>query len=457
MKLRTRLLILVAITVALTVALVTWIVVASTRRSFEELDTQRTSALLAQLRTEFNRRGEEIVRRVEGIAGSESLLRIAIELSRPNADYAPWVNEASAFAEAHGLDFLELIAHDGTIVSSAQWPARFGYKESWILQEVDWQKEGPFLRSEELATGMALALVAIRTVPAGNQYLYITGGMRLDQKFLASLVLPEGMRVLLYQNFGDSFSPQNVIDATGKPVPGAELKPLVTQVILAGREASQTIDWADGPEALHGIPLMGRENKLLGVLMVGSSKRELARLTARIRWAGALLGGLGILIGVILSYPVAARFTRPIERLAEGARAVAGGNWNTRVDVVSTGEVGQLEGAFNSMTRQLIDQRDRLLQAERVAAWRELARRLAHELKNPLFPLQITVENLRRARKQAPEQYDEVFEEKHCHTARGIGEPEGDHRPLQRLCQDAAAANRARAIKRNPEPWSQAG
>ncbi|MBZ5495759.1 MAG: HAMP domain-containing protein [Acidobacteriia bacterium] len=411
MKLRTRLLILVAITVALTVALVTWIVVASTRRSFEELDTQRTSALLAQLRTEFNRRGEEIVRRVEGIAGSESLLRIAIELSRPNADYAPWVNEASAFAEAHGLDFLELIAHDGTIVSSAQWPARFGYKESWILQEVDWQKEGPFLRSEELATGMALALVAIRTVPAGNQYLYITGGMRLDQKFLASLVLPEGMRVLLYQNFGDSFSPQNVIDATGKPVPGAELKPLVTQVILAGREASQTIDWADGPEALHGIPLMGRENKLLGVLMVGSSKRELARLTARIRWAGALLGGLGILIGVILSYPVAARFTRPIERLAEGARAVAGGNWNTRVDVVSTGEVGQLEGAFNSMTRQLIDQRDRLLQAERVAAWRELARRLAHELKNPLFPLQITVENLRRARKQAPEQYDEVFEE----------------------------------------------
>ena len=215
MKLRTRLLILVAITVALTVALVTWIVVASTRRSFEELDTQRTSELLAQLRTEFNRRGEEIVRRVEGIAGSESLLRIAIELSRPNADYAPWVNEASAFAEAHGLDFLELIAHDGTIVSSAQWPARFGYKESWILQEVDWQKEGPFLRSEELATGMALALVAIRTVPAGNQYLYITGGMRLDQKFLASLVLPEGMRVLLYQNFGDSFSPQNAGRAVG--------------------------------------------------------------------------------------------------------------------------------------------------------------------------------------------------------------------------------------------------
>jgi signal transduction histidine kinase len=46
-----------------------------------------------------------------------------------------------------------------------------------------------------------------------------------------------------------------------------------------------------------------------------------------------------------------------------------------------------------------------------VAAWRELARRLAHELKNPLFPLQITVENMQRARDQYPDQFDEVFRE----------------------------------------------
>jgi len=63
------------------------------------------------------------------------------------------------------------------------------------------------------------------------------------------------------------------------------------------------------------------------------------------------------------------------------------------------------------MTRQLTEQREHLVQAERVAAWRELARRLAHELKNPLFPLQITVENMQRARERYPEQFDEVFRE----------------------------------------------
>jgi nitrogen fixation/metabolism regulation signal transduction histidine kinase len=64
------------------------------------------------------------------------------------------------------------------------------------------------------------------------------------------------------------------------------------------------------------------------------------------------------------------------------------------------------------MTEQLLEQRDRAIQAERVAAWRELARRLAHELKNPLFPLQITIENLKRSRERSSAaDFDEIFEE----------------------------------------------
>jgi two-component system nitrogen regulation sensor histidine kinase NtrY len=97
--------------------------------------------------------------------------------------------------------------------------------------------------------------------------------------------------------------------------------------------------------------------------------------------------------------------------LADAAREVAAGNWNARVPVDSTDEFGELAESFNRMTAELLDQKRSLVQAERVAAWRELARRLAHELKNPLFPLQLTVENLIRARQQTPPQFDEVFRE----------------------------------------------
>jgi two-component system nitrogen regulation sensor histidine kinase NtrY len=90
---------------------------------------------------------------------------------------------------------------------------------------------------------------------------------------------------------------------------------------------------------------------------------------------------------------------------------VASGRWDARIDVRTYDEVGQLATAFNDMTRTLGVQKERLLQTERVAAWRELARRLAHELRNPLFPLQITVENLQRARQLDHEQFMEVFTE----------------------------------------------
>src|SRR5205807_4755917 len=101
--------------------------------------------------------------------------------------------------------------------------------------------------------------------------------------------------------------------------------------------------------------------------------------------------------------------TRPVEDLARAARDVAAGNWNSTVEVTTQDEIGQLADSFNRMTRDLLDHRERLVQAERVAAWRELARRLAHELKNPLFPLQLTMENLIRARQQSPEQFEEIF------------------------------------------------
>ena len=100
-----------------------------------------------------------------------------------------------------------------------------------------------------------------------------------------------------------------------------------------------------------------------------------------------------------------------MRRLAESAGRVAAGEWNATVEVSSADEIGQLARAFNRMTGELVAQREKLVQAERVAAWRELARRLAHELKNPLFPLQITVENMQRARDRYPEQFDEVFRE----------------------------------------------
>src|SRR5437764_1033324 len=185
---------------------------------------------------------------------------------------------------------------------------------------------------------------------------------------------------------------QELIDSRGQVADASALDPLIARVRQQGQERVDTIQWPDGPETIDAIPLTGREGTVLGVLLVGSSGRALASLVSGILWSGAAFGAVGLVLGFALSYLVAARVTRPVEQLAHAAREVSAGRWDVEVnDAGASSEIGDLARAFEGMTKELVDQRERLVQAERVAAWRELARRLAHELKNPLFPLGLTL------------------------------------------------------------------
>jgi len=417
MTLRNRLFALVSGIVLLTVVLVTVTVSASARRSFATLDAERTAALAEQFRREFANQGTQVAERVDRIAQSDPVSRIAA-----SRDAAPYVNEATTLAAAQGLDVLDLAAADGTIVSSAEWPARFGYRNEWITDRQTPDPGATFLQAIELPEETTLALVAVRTLAAGTGTLHIAGGRRLDRKFLQSLVLAPGMRVLLYQHLQAEISGRQLIAAGDDPPEAAPLEPLIARVVHSRQETKDTIERPDGPESMDALPLTGRDGSVLGVLLVGSSGRELAALVSRIRWSGVAFGSVAIALGFILAFVISARVTRPVEQLARAARAVADGDWDVHVDDVrTTGEIKVLADAFDTMTRQLVDHRDRLVQAERVAAWRELARRLAHELKNPLFPLRITIDNLRRAKSLPPGEFDEVFDESLTTLQTGLG------------------------------------
>jgi signal transduction histidine kinase len=408
MTFRTRLLIAFALTVVVAVAFVGAVVSTTTRRAFERLDEQRVSALATQFHQEFLRRQREIAQRVKDIAEADSTRDMVIALSRPEAVPSLDVDTAQPLAAAHNLDFLELVSATGSIISSAQWPARFLYQEDWVKQRDDWNAQEPFLKREDLPTDTALALICVRVATVADNKLYVIGGEALDRDFLASFVLPAGMRALLYRE------PQSIVGASGPLPQTAALAPLIDALRKQRSEVTRTVQWtadAARAETFHAIPLIGPEGGLMGAFLVGSSRAAQVNLERFMLRVEFLVAMGGILLALLVAFWTTARITRPVEALAAGARAVAAGDWRTQVDVHVGGEIGALAAAFNQMTRDLLEQRDRLVQAERVAAWRELARRLAHELKNPLFPLQITVENLQRARAAHPEQFEEVFRE----------------------------------------------
>jgi len=410
MSLRRRLLGAFSVIIVATVVAIAWIISVRTKEVFEAADAQRTEALVRQFRQEFQRRGEEVGQQVDTIAQAETTQRMALDLAQ-GGDPATYVTDAAAVAQAHQLDFLEFLKADGSIISSAQWPARFGYKEPIPANLTG----AAFLKGEDLPDGSALGLFAIREVRTAAQPIYVLGGEKLDRDFLSSISLPVGLRAFLYRGGSGTFDPQNLI-VPGEALSGADrLAPIVQAAEEnGGQEVRGIVHWtgdlADA-ESFHAIPLKGEDGNLIGVLLVGSSRRALVELVHHIRAVALTVGGFGILAAILISIWLAARVTRPVEDLAQAAGSVAAGNWDTHVEVHGTDELSQLAEAFNQMTHEIIEHRGRLVQSERVAAWRELARRLAHELKNPLFPLQITVENLLRARDLQPAEFDEIFRE----------------------------------------------
>lgn len=413
MSFRRKLMGVFVLTVIISVATAAWIVSLVVRQSFEKADEERTAALVAQFRREFTRRGEEVARSVEAISSGDTATRMALAVNQNPADYGPFVNEAKTLADGQRLDFLEFTDDQGTIISSAQWPAKFGYKDSLIPPPASAAKDA-FLKQEELPDSVALGIFAVRQTKVGDKSVYVIGGRQLDKDFLASIELPAGMRTLFYQNLGSGFAPQYLVDPSGTVQNPANLAGLIQQVQQQPKETPAIIHWsssADDDEVVRAIPLMGVDQRLLGILLVGNSRRAYVELGRHIRSAAFLAMGAGIVLAIICSGWAAARVTRPVEQLAEAAREVAAGNWSAQAEVTSTDELGELAESFNRMTQELLDQKERLVQTERVAAWRELARRLAHELKNPLFPLQLTVENLVRARQQSPEMFEEIFRE----------------------------------------------
>jgi signal transduction histidine kinase len=417
---------LFSLTVAAAVAAVAWTVLVRIRHVFEQRDQEETALFVSQFQREFQQRSAEVAAAVDRLAVGERARGMAFQIVQ-SGDASPFLTEAQSMAQDAQLDFLEIVGPDGNVVSSAQWPARFGYPEPAVARA----GVAAFLKREELPDGSsALGLFAVRAVHGAEPAVHLMGGKRLDQSFLADLPVASGMQVGLY-NERDSSADQNnasgaaqissaSFDAkqlvgTNGGVPNADrYVALIESALKSGQQASSIVYLTARREesvSATAIPLKDQTGRVLAVLIVAISREGMVEAQQHIRAIAYGVASGGILLAIACSLWIAARVSRPIEQLAHAAEEVASGNWEVRVPERGHDEVSVLARSFNHMTEQLASQREQLVQSERVAAWRELARRLAHELKNPLFPLQLTVENMVRARELSEAEFDEVFRE----------------------------------------------
>lgn len=226
-----------------------------------------------------------------------------------------------------------------------------------------------------------LVAKAALTVRDGDHTLAVSAGRRVDESLLTA-VRRSGR-----------------VDARVTAPDGAVLLPGTSQWdALAGEPSIQ-------------VALPSGDGVAVAFLEAVVSDGDLDRVLFNVTLVSAVLAILALGVVVLIGFLVARALARDLDQLVQGSLAAARGDLDHRVPLRHDDEVGAVASAFNFMMEDLRASKDRLVIAERIAAWQEIARRLAHEIKNPLTPIQMAMDTLRKTWKKQHPSFDEILEE----------------------------------------------
>jgi nitrogen fixation/metabolism regulation signal transduction histidine kinase len=172
----------------------------------------------------------------------------------------------------------------------------------------------------------------------------------------------------------------------------------VARAISLERQSSYVGDerLGDFEYTLAAVPVRDGESGAVLTVPLTLRQQEIENEVAALDRRVVLAGVLFILLGAAIGYVTAERLGDPIQRLTRAAGRIARGDLDARIATAHTDELGRLVDAFNRMAADLQRQRAELERTNRLAAWADMARQVAHDIKNPLTPIQLSAEFLRR-------------------------------------------------------------
>src|SRR4030042_166137 len=126
----------------------------------------------------------------------------------------------------------------------------------------------------------------------------------------------------------------------------------------------------------------------------------------------AIINFILLLIVITMSFAVfiSGRLTSPLSMLSEGLASVKLGKKSEHLSYKGSDEIGELVKQYNIMVDEIEESAQRLANSEREYAWREMAKQIAHEIKNPLTPMKLNVQHLQRAWKDNPDNWEQNLE-----------------------------------------------
>jgi nitrogen fixation/metabolism regulation signal transduction histidine kinase len=297
--------------------------------------------------------------------------------------------QASPTMRGLSLDILTITGPDDVVLVSPHYRARIGDPNPVpaVRQRAEASGGEPFFTRDQIWTGHTVETVLV------------VESAQLSRDNGVTVAIVAGRRIA-----------DDLIAPVRQPTVDARVVSPEHEVLLPPANGEQTWKRFTKDEPLR-IPMLGPDKTAIAYVEVAVSDNDIDRVLRDITLLVALLalGALGVV--VLLGLLVARRTARDLDQLVEGSIAAARGDLEYRVPVRSKDEVGAVANAFNFMMEDLKTAKERLVIAERIAAWQEIARRLAHEIKNPLTPIQMAMDTLRKSWKKQHPKFDEILDE----------------------------------------------
>jgi signal transduction histidine kinase len=165
------------------------------------------------------------------------------------------------------------------------------------------------------------------------------------------------------------------------------------------------------PYTIAAAPVHTGDKRVILTVPLATRQRDIDREIDDLDRGVHLASLLFILLGAAIGLSMAERIADPISRLTRATRRIARGDFDAQIAVRSVDELRRLVDSFNSMAAELKAQRTQLERTHRLEAWAEMARQVAHEIKNPLTPIQLSAEHLRRVHADRGEPMGPVLDE----------------------------------------------
>ncbi|MEZ4360301.1 MAG: ATP-binding protein [Kofleriaceae bacterium] len=391
MKLRGRFILTLALAALVPIAVAAVITREVVARGLREDYVDDRRNVESTVRREVQRLSTLVAEAVQSLASSSNwmvggLLRELVTRGAVGADYQRVLREQGrSVMRGLSLDVLTITGAFDEVLVSPHFRAATGEADPAVAALSRATNGKPVFALDKVMNQATVETVLVAKaalgVRDGDHALAVAAGRRLGADLLAA-VRRDGR-----------------VDARVVAPDGAILLPGTSQWSALAREPAIR------------VPLVDRSGAPVAYIEAVVSDGDLDRVLFNVTLASAVLALLALGVVVLIGFLVARSLARDLDSLVQGSLAAARGDLDHRVPVRSRDEVGAVASAFNFMMEDLRTSKDRLVIAERIAAWQEIARRLAHEIKNPLTPIQMAMDTLRKTWKKQHPSFEEIFEE----------------------------------------------